>query len=73
LEATPGNLLPVIVRAIQELKEENERLKAELESVKSVKEEIVELKQLVARLNTNDEDYTQMILNNATQQQEKMK
>ncbi|HRN26387.1 MAG TPA: hypothetical protein PLT78_07455, partial [Ignavibacteriaceae bacterium] len=29
LEATPGNLLPIIVKAIQDLKKENDELKAQ--------------------------------------------
>ena len=36
LEATPGNLLPIMVKAIQELKHENNSLKAELEALKRV-------------------------------------
>jgi len=43
LEATPGNLLPVMVKAIQELKEENDRLK----------KDFVRLEQLVAELKTD--------------------
>jgi hypothetical protein len=42
-EATPGNLLPVMVKAIQELKEENDR----------IKEEFAGLEQLVAELKAN--------------------
>lgn len=42
-EATPGNLLPVMVKAIQELKTENDRLK----------EEFAKLEQLVAELKAN--------------------
>lgn len=53
-EATPGNLLPVVVKAIQELKEENDKLKAELESLKSVGEEIAGLKQLVSELKAKE-------------------
>lgn len=45
LEATPGNLLPVVVKAIQDLKNENDLLKAEIVALKQsltkvVKEEI---------------------------------
>ena len=36
LEATPGNLLPILVKAIQELKQENNSLKNELESLKKL-------------------------------------
>ena len=42
-EATPGNLLPVMVKAIQDLKSENDQLKTELESFKSVKEQLTEI------------------------------
>ena len=35
LEATPGNLLPIIVKAIQDLKKENDELKATNEELTS--------------------------------------
>jgi hypothetical protein len=35
LEATPGNLLPIMVKALQELKEKNDGLKTELNDLKS--------------------------------------
>ena len=50
-EATPGNLLPVIVKAIQELKEENDQLKAQLEDVKEIKEKLSEIEVLKEELN----------------------
>ena len=57
LEATPGNLLPIMVKAIQDLKKENEELKnnniklsAEVESLKSMSEKLVTLEQLVKEL-----------------------
>ena len=64
LEATPGNLLPIVVKAIQdlnlkceELKEENntlknnnEKLSAEVESLKSMSEKLVTLEQLISEL-----------------------
>jgi hypothetical protein len=34
-EATPGNLLPIMVKAIQELKAENDLLKSENEQLKN--------------------------------------
>lgn len=43
LEATPGDLLPVMVKAIQELKEENDRLK----------EKFSRLEQFVTELKAN--------------------
>ena len=56
-EATPGKLFPVIVKAIQELKaendilkENNEKLSAEVESLKSMSEKLVKLEQMVNEL-----------------------
>jgi len=53
-EATPGNLLPVMVKAIQELKEENDRLKSinnvmvsEIQSLKKLEEKFYKLEQLI--------------------------
>ena len=43
-EATYGNLLPVMVKAIQELKQENDQLKSELEYLK--KEQLAEIQNL---------------------------
>ncbi len=52
LEATPGNLLPVMVKAIQELKKENDRLKNEIEQLKSDLtkngDEVVQIKKIVS-------------------------
>ena len=60
LEATPGNLLPIMVKAIQELKAENnvlknnnEKLSAEVESLKSMSEKLATLEQLVNELASN--------------------
>ena len=59
LEATSGNLLPVMVKAIQELKAENdvlkqnnEKLSAEVESYKSINEKLVKLEQKVNEMNS---------------------
>jgi len=41
LEATPGNLLPVMVKAIQELKVENNELKAKLEALEQLQSSLV--------------------------------
>ncbi len=49
-EATPGNLLPIMVKAIQELKAENEQLKIQLADVGEIKEQIAEIKTLKAEL-----------------------
>ncbi len=46
-EATPGNLLPIMVKAIQELKAENDELKKEVNDLKTVKEKLAELEQMV--------------------------
>jgi len=58
-EATPGNLLPIMVKAIQDLKLENEQLKnnneklsAEVESLKSMSDKLVALEQLVNELSS---------------------
>jgi hypothetical protein len=61
-EATPGNLFPIVVKAIQELKvekdieitqlkSENDQLKAQLEDVKEIKEQLSEIKTLKEELN----------------------
>jgi trimeric autotransporter adhesin len=41
-EATPGNLLPVMVKAIQELKIENDKLRVESVEIKSENEEMIQ-------------------------------
>jgi hypothetical protein len=43
IEATYGNLLPVMVKAIQELKAENDKLKEEISALKSIEERMTEL------------------------------
>ena len=50
-EATPGNLFPIIVKAIQQLKVENDSLKAQLEDEKEIKEQVAEIKILKEELN----------------------
>lgn len=53
-EATPGNLLPIMVKAIQELKSENDEIKAESEKLKvesvELKSENEEMKQRLLKL-----------------------
>ena len=71
-EASPGNLLPIIVKSIQDLKKENDKLKtdniklmAQLEDVNGLKNEISEFKGLkeelkeqirILKANNKDED-----------------
>jgi hypothetical protein len=57
LEATPGNLLPIMVRAIQQLKLENDNLRqnnemlaSEVESLKSMSEKLMSLEKIVNNL-----------------------
>ncbi len=52
LEATPGNLLPIMVKAIQELKQENNALRVELESLKEIKGRIAKLELLLDSIDT---------------------
>ena len=49
-EATPGNLLPIMVKAIQELKAENEQLNNKLTELAEIKEQIAEIENLKAEL-----------------------
>ncbi len=49
-KATPGNL-PDIVKAIQQLKVENDSLKTQFENEKDLKEQIAEIKILKEELN----------------------
>ena len=57
LEATPGNLLPIMVKAIQELKTENDALKGELRSLRaSIAEEVKkEIRAELAKVEWNNE------------------
>jgi hypothetical protein len=71
-EASPGNLLPIIVKSIQDLKKENDKLKtdniklmAQLADVNGLKDEIAEFKGLkeelkerirILKANNKDED-----------------
>lgn len=57
IEATYGNLLPVMVKAIQDLKKENdllkqsnEKLSAEVESFKSISNKLLKLEQVVNKM-----------------------
>jgi len=49
-EATPGNLLPIMVKAIQQLKEENDRLKIEIEILKTENKKTAELEVMFLQL-----------------------
>ncbi len=46
-EATAGNLLPVMVKAIQELKAENDELKSQVKSLKSIEERLARLEESI--------------------------
>src|SRR6202521_5278164 len=50
LEATPGNLLPIMVKAIQELKIENDQLKSEIVTLKTENEKLAQLETLCKKL-----------------------
>jgi cell division protein FtsB len=52
MEATYGNLLPVMVKAIQELKSENDKLKKEIENLKSIEERLTMLELTVLKEKT---------------------
>jgi trimeric autotransporter adhesin len=51
-EATYGNLLPVMVKAIQELKAENDELKKEIETLKTVNEKVGRLEEIINGLSS---------------------
>jgi len=50
MEASYGNLLPVMVKAIQELKTENDELREEIGLLKTANEKIVKLEQMLNEL-----------------------
>lgn len=52
-EATPGNLLPIVVKAIQQLKAENDKLKLEIETFKTVNEKVARLEQIINDLSAS--------------------
>lgn len=54
-EATYGNLLPVMVKAIQELKAENDKLKNEIESLRSLEERLASLENVIIEQNKPEE------------------
>ena len=63
LEATTGNLLPVMVKAIQELNDKNEileeeiaQLKSEVETLKNVNEKLVKLEKLIMEMKVNENE-----------------
>jgi hypothetical protein len=49
-EATPGNLLPIMVKAIQELKAENDKLKTDIESFRKTEERLAKLEEMILML-----------------------
>lgn len=62
-EATPGNLLPVMVKAIQELNEkceklnaENEKLKNDLEQLNVIKEKLASLTGIIDEIKQNNQE-----------------
>ena len=50
MEATYGNLLPVMVKAIQDLKTENDELRVEIVQLKTANDKIVKLEQMLNEL-----------------------
>jgi trimeric autotransporter adhesin len=64
LEATAGNLLPVMVKAIQELKEENDRLKQQVNELKEAGEKYAEIETMLNELKTQVES----LINNQTKE-----
>ena len=68
LEATPGNLLPIMVKAIQELKTENDALKAEVRTLRtSIAEQVrKEVKALLTKAIQNNEASTAVTLGEST-------
>ncbi|HEY3251161.1 MAG TPA: tail fiber domain-containing protein [Ignavibacteria bacterium] len=54
-EATPGNLLPIMVKAIQDLKAENDLLKEQIESLKKVEERVAVLEKIISEQNQGKE------------------
>jgi hypothetical protein len=65
LEATPGNLLPIMVKAIQELKTENEALRNELVIVRgSIGEQIKkEVRAILPKIDQQEEAKAKVSLN----------
>jgi len=68
IEASYGNLLPVMVKAIQELKTENDFLKknnenllSEIESLKSMNDKIVKLEKIVSKMSSDKSNEVKII------------
>lgn len=54
LEATPGNLLPIMVKAIQELKMENDELKSDIQTLRTAIAQMQEAVKAVRNSGTKD-------------------
>lgn len=64
LEATYGNLMPVIVKALQELKQENDRLALEIEKYKTLEQKLNVLEGIISGNHTTNDTNAELTENN---------